>query len=39
MTNGELLVVIPRHPRIKRETLRGIIHDAGLTPEEFRDLI
>jgi predicted RNA binding protein YcfA (HicA-like mRNA interferase family) len=39
MAKDERLVVIPRHSRIKRETLRGIIEDAGLTPEKFRNLI
>lgn len=39
MSKDDRLVIIPRHPRIKRETLRGIIEDAGMTPEEFRELL
>ena len=39
MVKGDRIVVIPRHKRIKRETLRGIIKDAGLSIEEFRNLI
>lgn len=39
MTKGDTLVIIPRHSRIKRETLRGIIADSGLTVEEFRALL
>ena len=36
---GGRIVVIPRHPRIKRETLRAIIKDSGLTIEEFKRLL
>ncbi len=39
MVKGERIVIIPRHKRIKRETLRGIIQDAGLSIEEFRTLL
>ncbi|MEK9145015.1 MAG: type II toxin-antitoxin system HicA family toxin [Elusimicrobiota bacterium] len=39
MARGDRVVIVPRHPRIKRETLRGIIDDAGLTVEEFRDCL
>jgi predicted RNA binding protein YcfA (HicA-like mRNA interferase family) len=39
MTKGENIVIIPRHKRIKRETLRDIIKDAGLTIEGFKDLL
>ena len=39
MVKGDRIVVIPRHKRIKRETLRGIIKDAGLSIEEFRKLL
>jgi predicted RNA binding protein YcfA (HicA-like mRNA interferase family) len=39
MIKGEQIVIIPRHKRIKRETLRGIIQDAGLSVKEFRSLL
>jgi predicted RNA binding protein YcfA (HicA-like mRNA interferase family) len=39
MAKGDCIVVVPRHKRIKRETLRDIIKDAGLTIEEFKCLI
>lgn len=39
MVKGERIAIIPRHKRIKRETLRGIIQDAGLSIEEFRNLL
>ena len=32
-------VVIPRHREIKRGTLREILREAGLTPQEFRQLL
>jgi predicted RNA binding protein YcfA (HicA-like mRNA interferase family) len=32
-------VVVPNHPRIRRGTLRAILHDAELTIEEFLDLL
>lgn len=31
MVMGDKIVIIPRHARIKRETLRDIIKDAELT--------
>lgn len=39
MTNGRRKVIIPRHSRLNPYTLKAIIRDAGLTDEEFRDLI
>ena len=39
MTNGTRILVIPRHNPIKGFTLGAIVRDAGLTPEEFRDLL
>lgn len=39
MGKGELLVVVPRHHRIKRETLRDIIKDACMTIEQFKKLL
>ena len=39
MTDGTRQVTIPRHNPIKSFTLGGIVHDAGLTVEEFRKLL
>ncbi|MGV8120126.1 MAG: type II toxin-antitoxin system HicA family toxin [Candidatus Xenobiia bacterium LiM19] len=36
---NDRIVIVPRHKRIKRETLRGIIEDAGLSDEDFRELL
>lgn len=39
MTNGTRKITIPRHPRLNPYTLKGIIRDAGLTDEEFKELL
>jgi len=39
MSNGRQKVVIPRHSRLNPYTLKGIIRDAGLTDEEFKNLL
>lgn len=39
MTNGRRKVTIPRHNRLNPYTLKGIIRDAGLTDEEFKDMV
>lgn len=39
MTDGTRQVTIPRHNPIKAFTMGGIVQDAGLTPEEFRQLL
>lgn len=39
MFMGDKIIIIPRHKRIKRETLRDIIKDSGLTVNEFKKLI
>lgn len=39
MSDGIHRVTIPRHKRINPYTLKGIIKDAGLTDEEFKELI
>jgi hypothetical protein len=39
MSDGVRQVSIPRHNPIKAVTMGGIVRDAGLTPEEFRDLL
>lgn len=35
----ENVVVIPRHARVKKATLRDIIDDADLTVDQFRALL
>ncbi len=39
MSNGRQKVVIPRHSRLNPYTLKGIIRDAGLTDEQFKNLL
>ena len=39
MSNGERQVTIPRHNPIKAFTMAGIAKDAGLTADEFRNLL
>jgi hypothetical protein len=39
MTNGERIIIIPRANPINAFTMGGIIHDAGLTIEEFKKLL
>ena len=39
MTDGRRKVIIPQHSRLNPYTLKSIIRDAGLTDEEFRNLI
>jgi predicted RNA binding protein YcfA (HicA-like mRNA interferase family) len=39
MSNGKVSIPIPRHNPINAHTLGGIVRTAGLTPEEFRDLL
>ena len=39
MTDGTRQVTIPRHNPIKAFTMGGIVQDAGLTVEEFRQLL
>jgi predicted RNA binding protein YcfA (HicA-like mRNA interferase family) len=39
MSDGVRQVTIPRNNPIKAFTMGGIIKDAGLTVEEFRDLL
>ena len=38
MTDDKAIVTIPRHNPVNRWTLAGIIKDAGLSVEEFREL-
>ena len=39
MTNGTRKITIPRHNRLNPYTLKGIIRDAGLTDQEFKNLL
>lgn len=39
MTNGERILTIPRHNPVNAFTMGGIIRDAGLSIEQFRDLL
>ena len=39
MSNGAKFLTIPRHPRVNPYTLKSIIRDAGLTDEQFKELI
>lgn len=39
MTNGQRIVTIPRHNPVNAFTMGGIARDAGLSVEQFRDLL
>lgn len=39
MSDGKRKIIIPRYARLNPYTLKGIIRDAGLTDEEFSDLL
>ncbi|MBB6145583.1 putative RNA binding protein YcfA (HicA-like mRNA interferase family) [Silvibacterium bohemicum] len=39
MTNGERILTIPRHNPVNALTMGGIIRDAGLTIEQFREFL
>lgn len=39
MSNGARILTIPRHNPVNAYTLDGIVNDAGLTVEQFRDLL
>ena len=39
MTNGERIITIPRANPIDAFTMSGIVKDAGLTIEEFKNLL
>jgi predicted RNA binding protein YcfA (HicA-like mRNA interferase family) len=39
MSNGSRIVTIPRHNPVNAITMGGIVRDAGLTPEEFKNLL
>jgi predicted RNA binding protein YcfA (HicA-like mRNA interferase family) len=39
MSNGKIRLTIPRHNPINAFTMADIARDAGLTPEQFRNLL
>lgn len=39
MSDGVRILTIPRHDPVNAFTLGGIVRDAGLTEEEFRELL
>jgi predicted RNA binding protein YcfA (HicA-like mRNA interferase family) len=39
MTDGVRIVTIPRHNPVNAFTMGGIVRDAGLTEDEFRELL
>ncbi len=39
MSNGTKHIIIPRHNRLNPYTLKSIIRDAGLSDEQFKDLV
>ena len=39
MSNGATRLTIPRHNPLNSFTMGAIAQDAGLTPEEFRELL
>ena len=39
MGNGQRILTIPRHNPVNAFTLGGIVRDAGLSVEQFRELL
>jgi len=39
MRKGDMAVQIPRHTEINASTMGGIAKTAGLSPEQFRELL
>lgn len=39
MTNGRRIVVVPRNNPVNAYTMGGIARDAGLTVDQFRELL
>jgi predicted RNA binding protein YcfA (HicA-like mRNA interferase family) len=39
MTDGKIIVTIPRHDPVNANTMAVIVRGAGLTPEKFRKLL
>jgi len=39
MSNGARIITIPRHNPVNAFTMGGIARDAGLTEQQFRELL
>ena len=39
MSDDTRIITIPRHNPVNAFTMGGIVRDAGLTPEQFRELL
>jgi hypothetical protein len=39
MSNGQRIITVPRHNPVNAFTLGGTVRDAGLTVEQFRELL
>ena len=39
LTDDQRILTIPRHNPVNAFTMGGIVRDAGLTVEQFRDLL
>jgi predicted RNA binding protein YcfA (HicA-like mRNA interferase family) len=39
MSDGVRIITIPRHNPVSAYTMGGIVNDAGLSPEPFRELL
>jgi predicted RNA binding protein YcfA (HicA-like mRNA interferase family) len=39
MSDGQRILTIPRHNPVNAITMGGIVRDAGLTVEQFRELL
>ncbi len=39
MTDGTRILTVPRANPVNAYTMGGIVRDAGLTPEQFRELL
>jgi len=39
MSDGNRIITVPRHNPVNAYTMGGIAKDAGLTVEEFKDLL
>jgi hypothetical protein len=39
MSDGARIITIPRHNPVNAFTMGGIARDAGMSPEQFRNLL
>jgi hypothetical protein len=39
MTDGVRIITVPRHNPVNAFTMGGIVRDAGLSEDEFRELL